>query len=202
MITTIAIIATIIVDAPLSSDIKRVGKELHQKTGTKGVYDRHMLDIRPHSIESAGVLPAFCYNPVIPLYSMTALFIILVVLSVIANMAIGSVWYMPKIFGAMWQKDVKLDSSKIKKDTMVKAMGTSAVTYAVTAAILGYIRQIAFMGTMQQWLVALFILWIVFVLCVRISHALFEQRSLRYIAITSGHDLVNILATGAIMFYA
>lgn len=120
--------------------------------------------------------------------------------AVVANMALGAVWYMPKTFGTMWMKDAKVNPSATPKKAMVRAMVVSAVCYAVLATVLWSVQYILGFAELRYFLTGIVLMWLGFVLCIRLTHAMFEGKSIRYVAITAGHDLVSLLLTGSIVY--
>jgi small-conductance mechanosensitive channel len=139
--------------------------------------------------------------PILPV--MDIRFFLLAAASAVINMIIGSLWYTPKTFGPLWMKDVPCMTNKEEwKHSMTTAIGSSIVTAIVVALVTGYARMTFFAdATITEFMQAAFVLWFAFVLCVRVMHSLFEQKSWTYIAITAGHDLVLVLVSAAIMFY-
>lgn len=133
---------------------------------------------------------------------MTQMFFVYVLIAAVVNMAIGTVWYMPKVFGDVWQKEVGLKPKDMRPDTMLKAMGISFFSYLLVALTIGYVYLRFAMVFAQDLLTFTVILWLAFVLAIRLSHAAFEQKSWRYVAITAGHDLAGMLATAAILSFA
>jgi len=132
---------------------------------------------------------------------MTSILIVILA-SVIINTIIGSVWYLPQTFGNAWMKEVKLDPTSVKKETMTTAMITSMVCNAVIGIVLWYAQNTLFRNeSLQTFLIAVVVTWFAFVVCVRLLHSVFEQRSMKYVVIVSAHDLVSLLATGTIVYY-
>lgn len=129
--------------------------------------------------------------------------ILLVILaSVIINTIIGSVWYLPKVFGNMWMKEIKLDPTTVKKEAMTAAMITSMVCNAIIGLVLWYAQSTLFRSeSLQTFLIAVVVTWFAFVVCVRLLHSVFERRSIKYVAIVSAHDLLSLLATGTAVYY-
>lgn len=122
--------------------------------------------------------------------------------AIIINTILGSVWYLPQTFGSTWMKEVKIDPNTVQKESMTTAMITSMVCNALIGIALWYARNTLFREeTLQLFLTAVVVTWFAFILCVRLMHSMFEQRSLRYVWIVSAHDLVSLLLTGAAVYY-
>lgn len=122
--------------------------------------------------------------------------------AVIANMALGAVWYMPQVFGTMWMQDAKVNPSETPQKTMITAMVVGALCYAVLATVLWSVQYILGFSELRFFLTGIVIMWLGFVLCIRLTHSMFEGKNIRYVAITSAHDLVAVLLTGSIVYFA
>lgn len=128
-----------------------------------------------------------------------ALFILL---AVIANMALGAIWFSPKVFGSMWMKDAQVATPDDPKQAMIIAMTVSAISHAVIAVVLWGVQYILAFAELRYFLTGIILIWIAFVFGLRLIHALFEGRSMRYVGITTLHDLAALLIAGSIVYYA
>lgn len=122
--------------------------------------------------------------------------------AILANTIIGALWYLPQTFGSMWMKDANVDPSATPKKSMASAIITSIVCSAVTATIMWYVHYILGFTELRYFLVGITLMWVAFVVCIRLTHSMFEGRNIRYNIITSAHDLVSLLAMGSIVYFA
>lgn len=63
-----------------------------------------------------------------------------VLLGTVASMVIGTVWYMPKVFGNAWMKMAKV---KMGDGSMAWSMGTAVVSSFLMAYVLAHLTSIA-----------------------------------------------------------
>ena len=125
-----------------------------------------------------------------------------VVLSAVAAMIIGYVWYSPKVFGTTWQKLIGLSNKDLKKN-MGPAMGSLVVSALLTAYILDHFINYAhnFMGV--SWLsagiqTALWV-WLGFALTTIVAHGALEPRDKQVMLINAGNRLAILLVMGIIL---
>ncbi len=124
-----------------------------------------------------------------------------VVVAAISSMAIGFVWYNPKVFGTAWMKGAKLTMDDAHKGNMAVIFGLAFVMTLVVASFLStwvhpdeHLPQFfhgAFHGVMLSLFVA--VPW-------NIMHALYEQKSLSYILINSFYVIVCMAVQAGILF--
>lgn len=122
--------------------------------------------------------------------------------AVVAQMALGMVWYLPQTFGTMWMKDTGVDPAKASKKKMLTAMVVNALCAAVTAGVLWGVQYVLGFAALTYFLIGIAFIWLGFVLCVRLMHAMFEGKNIRYVAVTALFDLFSLLIMGAIVYYA
>jgi hypothetical protein len=123
-----------------------------------------------------------------------------ILVAAVLNMLVGTVWYMPQVFGNIWLKEVHLKKDKITKESMLTAMVASFVCYIVTGFVLFELMRAFHPATIVDVLRVIFWLWLGFIAAVRLSHSLFEQRSMTYFWISSLHDFVSILVMGVVFW--
>lgn len=130
------------------------------------------------------------------------MFFLFVLLSVVLNIFIGFVWYSDSLFGSLWAKDVGLKPVHRTKNARNRAIVVTALSYTVMALTIGYAADMFVVKQVHVFLYLVASAWFALVLCIRVVHATCEQRSVRYIVVTSAHDLISILVTAGIMYYA
>lgn len=122
-------------------------------------------------------------------------------LATLSSMVVGTIWYLPKVFGNRWQaltgKDPNNPTSK------AAAYGGTFVASAITAIALAIAIEVAgaaFGGSfLVVALVAGAVLWAGFTSARILVHELFESRDLRIWVITAAYELVTILLMAAII---
>jgi len=127
-----------------------------------------------------------------------------VLVSALATMVVGFVWYSPLLFARRWMVLMGLDpDDKVKIAEMQKSAGPSyalsLVASALAAAVLGKIIAIATIGTALYGMKAGLAVWLGFVTTVQLTNSLFSRQPAKLYAINTGYQLVCFLAMGAIM---
>ena len=128
-----------------------------------------------------------------------------IVFAVVANMALGFLWYSPAVLGKQWMKEKGLSEEKLKKEQsqMGKWYMVSAVVALVQAFVLAHV-----MGLSQSFynyapvstgLITAFWMWLGFVVVTQITATLFGGRNWKLFAIETGYQLVALLAMGLVI---
>ena len=135
---------------------------------------------------------------------------IAILVSGIASMAIGFIWYMPSVFGNMWMRAVGADpNDKARIKEMQKSMGPMYAIMFVLTLVSAYvmarfINVLGFTHIEQACKLAL-ALWAGFMFPVSTADAIFGNRSKNSIWtivwMNGLHNLVVQLAVAAIIFY-
>lgn len=109
----------------------------------------------------------------------------------LSSMVIGSIWYMPKVFGSTWMKLARVDMDKAKKGGWTPIMG-AVVLSALTAYVLAHVSFLVhqFFGNsfLYDSLSTAFWLWLGFGAARLLTHQLFEMRSPKLHLINAAHD--------------
>ncbi len=116
----------------------------------------------------------------------------------VMSLVIGGLWYSPLLFQKAWQSAAGMSDEQMKSFNPLKIFG---LTFGL-ALLMSY--NLAFFlgapGTTWQWgLVAGLLAGIGWVIPMFIVVALFEQRSLKYIAINCGYVAVYFAVIGFIL---
>src|SRR5580692_553842 len=127
-----------------------------------------------------------------------------VLVSALATMVVGFVWYSPWLFARRWTILMGYDpDDKAKLAEMQKSAGPSymlsLVASLVSAAVLGKIIVIATVNSPLYGMKIGFAVWLGFVTTVQFTNALFSRQPAKLYAINTGYQLVCYLAIGAIM---
>jgi len=129
-----------------------------------------------------------------------------VLLAAVSSMVVGSLWYMPNVFGKTWAKmaGVKLDQmGKGKPGDMIWTYGTVFVASLVTAYILAAVTFLAQWFSHDSYLqdaltVALW-LWLGFTAARIYVHDTFEMRRKKLTLLNVSHELVTVLVMALIL---
>jgi hypothetical protein len=129
-----------------------------------------------------------------------------VVLAAVSSMVVGSMWYMPHVFGKTWSKltGVKLSTMDAGKPRqMIWTYGSVFVASLVTAYILAAITFLAQQFfhdsylydalTMALWL------WFGFTAARMYVHDTFEGRRKKLTILNTTHELVTVLVMALIL---
>ncbi|MFN7015325.1 MAG: DUF1761 domain-containing protein, partial [Bacteroidia bacterium] len=149
-----------------------------------------------------------------------------VLVAALSSFVVGFVWYNPKVFGTIWMNEIGMTEEKAKQGNMAKIFGLTFVFAFMLAffmqpltihqfSVMGLVggdvahaepSYTAFMadygdafrsfkhGALHGLMAGLFI-----ALPVVATNCLFEQKSFRYAAITSGYWIVVMTIMGAII---
>lgn len=121
-----------------------------------------------------------------------------VLVATVAAMVIGSVWYMPAVFGNAWMKSIGI-KQKDFMDGSMQPMLIAVVSSFVTAVALGVLVQVLELTTV--WQGATFGIFVALALLAtnKVMQAQFEKRPLSYNVITSSADVVTLGVLSAIL---
>jgi hypothetical protein len=127
-----------------------------------------------------------------------------VLVSALATMVVGFVWYSPLLFARRWTILMGYDpDDKAKLAEMQKSAGPSymlsLVASVLSAAVLGKIIAIATIHTPLYGIKMGLAVWLGFVTTVQLTNALFMRQPAKLYAINTGYQLVCYVVMGAIM---
>lgn len=130
--------------------------------------------------------------------------ILAVLVSAIATMAAGFLWYSPVLFANPWMVLMGYDpNDKAKIAEMQKSAGPSymmsLVASVLSALVLGKIISVWNVTSALEGAKIGFAVWLGFVTTVQLTNALFSRQRARLYAINTGYQLVCYLAMGAIL---
>jgi len=127
-----------------------------------------------------------------------------VLVSALATMVVGFLWYSPWLFARRWMILMGLDpDDKAKIAEMQKSAVPSYIfsllASALAAAVLGKIIAVATIDTALYGMKVGLAVWLGFVTTVQLTNSLFSRQPAKLYAINTGYQLVCFLAMGAIM---
>lgn len=123
---------------------------------------------------------------------------ITVLISAVAAMVIGSVWYGP-LFGKKWMGLIGISKSDVKKEDMPKMYGVMFIGVLIEAYVLsnfiqsGGATNIIDGAKVGAWA------WLGFVGTVMLGNYMFSKKPINLYLIDAGYALVNLLVMGAII---
>jgi hypothetical protein len=122
-----------------------------------------------------------------------------VLLATVSTMVVGSIWYMPKVFGAWWEKVARVE----KPANAVSAIIVTVIVSFISAAVLAGAAAIAqkFYGGsfLANTLVTAIILWAGFTAARFITHDAFENRPRALTLLTISHELVTFVVMALVI---
>jgi len=125
-----------------------------------------------------------------------------ILLSTVAAMAIGGVWYSPLLFGTPWMNAIGLTKKEMKARTN-RALSMLVVVYAVAAYVLSlftnYYHAYHGGGKIIDALITSTLVWLGFGLTTILAHGVFEPRDNSVLYINAGNRLVTLTAMGLII---
>jgi hypothetical protein len=124
-----------------------------------------------------------------------------VLLAGVSSMIVGTVWFMPPVFGNRWRARTGVDPNKPTRRVLVYAL--SFVAALVTAAVLAIASacvQVAIGGApVVVTLITASVLWLGFTAATTAVHYLFEGRRPGIYVINMGHELATVLVMAVII---
>jgi len=127
-----------------------------------------------------------------------------VLVSAIATMVVGFLWYSPALFANPWMKLMGYDpNDKAKIAEMQKSAGPSyfmsLIASILAAFVLGKLIAVAGFWTAIDGLKIGLVMWLGFVTTVQFTNALFSRQPFRLYMINTGYQFVCYAAMGAIL---
>jgi len=127
-----------------------------------------------------------------------------VLVSAVATMAAGFLWYSPALFANPWMVLMGYDpNDKAKIAEMQKSAGPSygmsMIASILSAFVLGKILAVWNITSAIEGIKIGFVVWLGFVTTVQLTNALFSRQRAKLYAINTGYQLVCYLAMGAIL---
>ena len=127
-----------------------------------------------------------------------------VLVSALATMVAGFVWYSPALFAKPWMVLMGYDpNDKAKIAEMQKSAGPSyamsLVASILSAIVLGKVIYVAHVTSALYGMKIGFAVWLGFVTTVQLTNALFSRQRNRLYLINTGYQLVCYTSMGAIL---
>ncbi len=114
-----------------------------------------------------------------------------VIVGILVNMIIGTLWYSPLLFGKMWLEMIGKGSDEISKKDANKSMSFAIIPAAVSAFGLAFLVGIAHADTVTDALLIGSLASVVFSGMSALNLVLFEGRSLKLSLLNTGYFVVS-----------
>jgi len=126
---------------------------------------------------------------------------IAVLLAAISSMVVGTVYYLPALFGDRLTALTGVNPNKPARPALTYVL--TFLASAITAYVLAYMSALT-LGYLQTQLVlpvfvTAFFLWLGFTAARMLVHDLFDGRGFRVYFITIGHELITIMVMAVII---
>jgi len=127
-----------------------------------------------------------------------------VLVSAIATMVLGFLWYSPALFANPWMRLMGFDpNDKAKIAEMQKSAGPSyfmsLIASILAAFVLGKLIAVAGFSTAVDGLKIGLVVWLGFVTTVQFTNALFSRQPFKLYMINTGYQFVCYAVMGAIL---
>lgn len=122
---------------------------------------------------------------------------IAVFICAVMSLVIGGLWWSPLLFAKPWQLANGLSDEQIANGSPLRTFGLTFLLAWLISYNLAFF--LGAPGTTWQWGVTAGLLTAVWVVCMFIIIALFEQRSWKYVAINCGYIVLYFAAIGFIL---
>ena len=117
----------------------------------------------------------------------------------VASMVTGFLWYGP-IFGKAWMNEVGKTEEELKESfNPGKTYTLSFIGAIVTAITLAYFLSLTGAQTIMDALRVSITGWLGFIAAIVYVNSLYEDKTIRHVAINSGYQLVNLVVYGIIL---
>jgi hypothetical protein len=126
-----------------------------------------------------------------------------VLLAMLSTMAVGSIWYTPKVFGNRWMKLIGKKPKDLQAGGMVRPILITLLVSLVTAYVLAHVSFLSHDFFKNSWFqdatMTAFWVWLGFTATRFVTHDVFEHRPWKLTLMNVGHELVTFLVMGAII---
>lgn len=125
-----------------------------------------------------------------------------VVLAAASSMAVGYIWYAPKVFGNRWSKLTGITQAQMKKG-MARPLLITFAASLITAYILAHITYIAHVFFKNSYLVdsvtTAFWLWLGLTAARILVHDVFERRDTKLTLLNIANEFAILLVMGVVI---
>ncbi len=127
-----------------------------------------------------------------------------ILLSGVASVVIGGLWYSPLLFGAMWMREMGLNEEKMKgmNVTPMQAISMAVVLDLVFAVLMNVLFTWIGVRTVGQGTLLAAVCCVTFFCIPHLVHSVFDDTSKKAWAIYSSHELLLSAIVGAIVSWS
>lgn len=116
--------------------------------------------------------------------------------------ALGAAWYSPALFGTAWMRESGMTDAQLaaaKAKGMGKTYTIAFIGALITAFVLAHITQAFNARTAFDGAQIGFWMWLGFAAPIQLGSVLWDNKSTKYFAITTGYQLVALVISGALL---
>lgn len=122
-----------------------------------------------------------------------------VLVAILPSFVIGSIWYMPQVFGNYWMKASGLNKKDLEKANFGNALLITTVMNFVAVTGLAVLMSALYFDTAAQGFALGALVSIVFSATSRGVHLAFENRPYGLFWVNGAHDILYLAVAGAIL---
>src|SRR5688572_6334114 len=121
-----------------------------------------------------------------------------VLIAGLSSMVVGSIWYMPAVFGKSWMKMTGVKMNKtMSTGESISLYGMTLIASLITAYILAHVAFLSHHlfnnSFLQDTVTTAFWLWLGFVAARFLVHDLFEGRPRKLTLLNVGHEFATVI---------
>ena len=124
--------------------------------------------------------------------------VLAVVVSAVAAMVVGFVWYSPPLFEKAWLEDIGRTREQIEGDSPLKFL-VAFIGSLLMAYILARLLEIVGGPSIELGILLAVVVWVAFVAATSAVNFAFAGRPVRLWLIENGNHLITLLVMGAIL---
>lgn len=129
------------------------------------------------------------------------MYIGILILSVIAYMILGFLWYAPFAFGKRWMNLTGKGMDAMDKEKMTMVFGLSALGALIQAIILSYLMVQFNVKNLNQAIILSTMLGVGFSFPAILTNNLYQQKKIELTFIDAGYQIAGIVLMGVILFF-
>ena len=120
------------------------------------------------------------------------------IVATLIRVVIGALWFSPFAFLESWRKIVGIDEATMNAG-LPRAIVGDVISTFVMAFVLVHAVVYAGAATLGQGAAVGFFNWLGFVFVVQLNATMHENRPFKYLAISSGYNLIALVLMGALL---
>lgn len=124
-----------------------------------------------------------------------------VLVSGVAAMALGFIWYMPSVMGNAWMAAIGKTKEQIEGGSNAMMFVWTYIFAIVTAYVLAHFMELVGVATISDALATAFWAWLGFVAMVMAMNVLYEGRTWKLFWLNSIYQLISLGVMAAVLFY-